>query len=164
MALNVTREVQVLGAMTVPELQARYAQVFGEPGRSRHKQFLVRRITWRLQANAEGGLSERAQRRAEEVVDERELRTKAPAKTASDPTGPTVTGLLVSNHDTRLPMPGAVLSREYRGREVVVLVLDNGFEHDGKVYRSLTAAVKAITGSHWNGYHFFGLGTKGGRT
>ena len=164
MPLNVMQEVQTLREMTVPELQTRHAEVFGEPGRSRHKEFLIRRIAWRLQANAHGGLSERAMQRAAEIADDRDLRMKAPAAIPDGPTGPTAAGLMVSDHDNRLPMPGAVLSRAYQGREIAVRVLDDGFEHEGKVYRSLTSAVKAITGSHWNGFHFFGLGVKGGRS
>jgi hypothetical protein len=60
-------------------------------------------------------------------------------------------------------MPGTVLTREYRGGEVRVTVLDRGFECEGQVYRSLTAVAKAVTGSHWNGFHFFGLDAPGGR-
>ena len=52
-------------------------------------------------------------------------------------------------------MPGAVITREYRGCTIAVTVLDEGFEYEGAVYRSLTAVAKAITGTHWNGYHFF---------
>lgn len=55
------------------------------------------------------------------------------------------------------PIPGTVLAREYRGRLIEVTVLPKGFELDGQVYRSLSAAAKAVTGSHWNGLLFFGL-------
>ncbi len=68
-----------------------------------------------------------------------------------------------SAHDRRLPMPGAVLMRSYRGRAIEVRVLDEGFEYDGQRFRSLTAVAKAVTGSHWNGYDFFGLRPKAGR-
>ena len=61
-------------------------------------------------------------------------------------------------HD-RLPIPGTVLTRKYRGRQIEVKVLPNAFEYDGQNYRSLTAVAKAITGSHWNGHLFFGLTT-----
>jgi hypothetical protein len=54
-------------------------------------------------------------------------------------------------------MPGAVLKRDYKGQTVIVTVLANGFEYNGKVYRSLSAVARAVTGTHWNGYHFFGL-------
>ena len=68
MSLNMKKELAALEQMTVGQLQERYIEVFGEPVRSRHKQYLIRRIAWRLQANAEGGLSERALRRAEELA------------------------------------------------------------------------------------------------
>ena len=58
-------------------------------------------------------------------------------------------------------MPGAVLAREYKGRTVLVTVLPKGFEYEGEVYRSLSAVAHAVTGTHWNGYHFFNL-VKGG--
>ena len=63
-----------------------------------------------------------------------------------------------SAHD-RLPVPGTVLTRTYRGRRVAVQVLPSGFEYEGRVYRSLSAVAKAVTGSHWNGHLFFGLTT-----
>ena len=50
--------------MTVGQLQARYAEVFGEPARSGNRQWLFRRVAWRVQAMAEGDLTERARERA----------------------------------------------------------------------------------------------------
>ena len=65
--------------------------------------------------------------------------------------------------DTRLPVPGTVLTRPYKGRQIRVQVLANGFEFEGEVFRSLSAVAKKITGGHCNGYLFFGLGkSKGG--
>ena len=58
MALNVTKEIAALKRMTVDQLRAKYAEVFGESTNSRHKQWLVKRIAWRMQANCEGDLSE----------------------------------------------------------------------------------------------------------
>ena len=57
------------------------------------------------------------------------------------------------NH--RLPPPGTVLVRPYKGARLQVRVLQAGFEYDGLVYRSLSAVAKAITGSHCNGFLFF---------
>ncbi len=54
-------------------------------------------------------------------------------------------------------MPGTLLVRSYRGETRQVKVLDDGFEYDGRLYRTLTAVAKRITGQHWNGFHFFGL-------
>ncbi len=64
MGMSIAKEVAAMQRMTVAELRAKYAEVFGEETRCRHKDYLLRRIAWRLQANAEGGLSERARRRA----------------------------------------------------------------------------------------------------
>ena len=55
--------------------------------------------------------------------------------------------------------PGTMLQRRYKGRLVVVRVLADGFEHEGERYRSLTAVAQKVTGSHWSGNHFFGVGS-----
>ncbi len=60
MTPKVAQQVEALRDMTVAELRERYAVVFGEESRSSHKDFLRKRIAWRLQANEEGGLSDRA--------------------------------------------------------------------------------------------------------
>jgi hypothetical protein len=147
----IARQIEVLRDMTIAELREAYQAAFGEPTTSRHKDFLRKRIAWRLQANEHGGLSERALRRAEELARDSDLRLVAP----KGGVGRTVVGSFKPTHDRRLPMPGAVLTREYRGRTIAVTVLDEGFEYEGAVYRSLTAVAKAVTGTHWNGYHFF---------
>jgi hypothetical protein len=59
--------------------------------------------------------------------------------------------------DNRLPLPGALLTRDYKGRRIVVRVLPKGFEYGGEVYRSLSAIAQKVTGSHWNGWLFFGI-------
>nr|NIM18730.1 DUF2924 domain-containing protein [Candidatus Latescibacterota bacterium]NIM64471.1 DUF2924 domain-containing protein [Candidatus Latescibacterota bacterium]NIO00624.1 DUF2924 domain-containing protein [Candidatus Latescibacterota bacterium]NIO27025.1 DUF2924 domain-containing protein [Candidatus Latescibacterota bacterium]NIO54550.1 DUF2924 domain-containing protein [Candidatus Latescibacterota bacterium] len=59
------------------------------------------------------------------------------------------------------PAPGTILTREYRGEVHQVIVLEKGFEYDGKVYRSLSGIARAITGTQWNGYLFFGLKKRG---
>jgi hypothetical protein len=78
MKLNLKKELATLERMTVSELQDRYVEVCREPVRSRHRQYLIRRIAWRLQANAEGGLSERALRRAEELANIADVRVTPP--------------------------------------------------------------------------------------
>ena len=159
MGLNVANEMAALRRMTVPDLRRRYAEVFGEETRCRHKEYLWRRIIWRLQALQEGDLSERARRRAEELANDADLRVRAPRKTAvaAPAAERTIVGRINVPLDDRLPMPGTVLVREYRGKQVRVTVLEHGFEYEGLVYRSLSAVARAVTGCHWNGYHFFGL-------
>ena len=75
---TVRTEIEALRHMTVRQLRQKHAEVFGEETRSHHKQFLFRRIAWRIQANAWGGLSERARRRALEIADDADLRIRAP--------------------------------------------------------------------------------------
>src|SRR5688500_9146550 len=130
---NVQQTLAALGRMTPAELRAKYLEVFGEPSRSGNKDFLFKRIAWRVQSLAEGGLSERARRRAEELARDADIRTtcpKSPAATTGAPTR-TVTRAAPTAHD-RLPIPGTVLTRKYRGKQVEVKVLPNGFEHEGQ--------------------------------
>src|ERR1035441_9533098 len=69
----------------------------------------------------------------------------------------TATMRLAINHDARLPVPGGLLAKEHKGETHVVKVLDNGFDYDGRLYRSLSAIAQEITGTKWNGYLFFGI-------
>ena len=161
MALNVGKEITALQRMTVPDLRRRYAETFGEGTTSRHKQFLIRRIIWRLQANQEGGLSERARQRAKELAAESDVRLTAPKVRPVGAPGPTKVASIRISEDERLPMPGAILTRRYKGRVIEVRVLPHGFEFEGDVYRSLSAVAKKVTGTHWNGFHFFKVCAKG---
>jgi hypothetical protein len=163
MGLNVGKELAALKAMTVPELRTRYAEVFGEECRARHKDFLWKRIIWRMQANEEGGLSERARRRAEELANDADLRMHAPKAPVVTAAGVAM-GRLATPADSGVPMPGTMLTRQYKGRLVQVLVRANGFEYEGTVYRSLSAVAQAVTGSHWSGHLFFNLGRKEAQT
>lgn len=128
------KEIMNLSRMTVGELREKYLEVFGEETRSPHKDFLRKRIAWRLQAFAEGDLSER----------DRSVRGRLPA-----------------SRDRRLVLPGTLLVREYKGQSVVVKVLDEGFEYEGRRYKSLSAIAREVTGTKWNGFLFFGLADDG---
>jgi hypothetical protein len=159
MGLDVAKELARLRQRTVPELRQRYAEVFGEPSHCRHKQFLIKRILWRMQANEQGDLSERARKRAEELANDADLRLTPPKVKGAAARGRTVT-MSAPARAGRAPAPGTILTRAYKGRDVRVLVLDKGFEYEGRVYRSLSAVAKAVTGSHWNGWLFFGIARK----
>jgi hypothetical protein len=176
MALNIGKEIAELKRMTVRELREKYEAVFGEPTRAGNKDFLFKRIAWRIQSLAEGDLSERARRRAEFLARDADLRTTAPRAPQWAPAagcgggsgrggrgcGAGVGGSgghgvkpTPSLADERVPPPGTVLTRMYRGQAYHVVVRDDGFEYDGQVFRSLSAIAKLITGSHWNGLLFF---------
>jgi hypothetical protein len=170
MEWNVGRELVNLPRMTVKQLRQRYAEVFGEETNANNKAWLVKRIAWRIQALAEGDLSERARRRAAELANDADLRLNPPRTDlrpeAGDPR-PSITAISSPPlspgrpGDSRLPPPGTILTRKYKGGVVQVMVLPHGFEYEGKVYKSLSAVAKAVTGSHCNGYLFFRLGGPG---
>jgi len=154
--MNLARELVALSRLTVGELQAKYGDVFGETPRSRHREYLIRRIAWRLQANVEGGLTAETLERAAALADVRQVRTTAPkqrpvAAMASRPPSQV-------HADPRIPSVGTVIVRQYKGRTLKVKVVADGFEHEGERFSSLTAVAQAITGSHLNGYRFFKMG------
>ena len=162
MNVNVTREAAIMQRMGTKELRLKYAEVFGEQTTANNKPWLIRRIAWRMQALAEGDLSERARRRAEELANDADLRMSPPRLAPSvAPEERIATKTVRFQQDDRLPPPGTVLTRKYHGETLQVRVLADGFEYEGRVYPSLSAAAKAITGSHCNGYLFFRLGGKG---
>lgn len=159
MKLDIEREVAALKQMSTGQLCERYAELFGEPTRTRHRTYLVRKVAWKLQALVEGDLSERARRRAEELAHGTELRVMAPKSPEAARLSEVATYVPIST-DARLPSPGTALVRQYKGRSLQVVVLANGFEFEGQRYKSLTAVAKKITGSHVNGFRFFGLEDK----
>ena len=156
-AMKWEREFAALERMTVTPLRLRYGEVFGEETNGRNKAWLVKRIAWRLQAKAEGGLSERGRQRAEELADEADLRMNPPPMKPPEPKEDAAVRVLPFAADERLPPPGTVITRKYKGRTLQVKVRADGFEHEGDVHPSLSAVAKAITGSHCNGYLLFRL-------
>jgi hypothetical protein len=161
--LNVAKEVAAMERMTVGQLRAKYADVFGEPTNGRNKRWLIKRIAWRLQANAEGTLSERARRRAMELANDADLRMTPPRERKPVPAAETQTVTVTKSVATPTNLlPGTVLHREYKGQTIRTTVLDDGFEYLGERYKSLSAVAKAVTGQHWNGRLFFGLRQNGG--
>ncbi len=168
MTESVARKVRVLKKMTVTQLRERYIEVFGEETRSRHKDYLWKRIAWRLQVLTEGDISEVARQRALDLACDADLRTTAPKEFWEEPPAPTepvrtVTGPLNIKTDQRLPISGTELIRRYKGRDIIVTVLEDGFFYEGQRYRSLSAIAKEVTGTNWNGFDFFGMKRTGGK-
>ena len=148
-------EIEGLRKMKMKALQARYQELFGEETRSSNQAHLFRRMAWRLQANAAGGLSERAQKRAGELAEEAALRLRAPRQFWREDGS---VGLSAPPaRDGRLPPIGTVLKRNYHGQAIEVEVLARGFGYRDQIYGSLSQLAHRITGTRWNGYAFFGL-------
>ena len=154
---KIAREVESLADLTVNQLQEKWVEVWNEPCRSRNKDYLRKRIAWRIQALAYGGLSERALRRAAELADETFLNTRMDRVPPVQAGGRVIQERIHAPGDSRISTPGAIIVREYKGRKLLVSVLENGFDFEGRIYRSLSAIAKEVTGAHWNGVHFFGL-------
>ena len=154
-------ELAAIQRMTVGELQATWRELYGEECRSRNRIYLVKRLCWRIQEIAHGGLSDRAKTRINELTPDSFTLSRTPRealdtavaankmKSADPVPGP--------KRDPRLPTPGTVITRIYHGRELQLLVLEDGFELDGVHYRSLSEAARAVTGSKWNGRLFWQL-------
>ena len=87
MNLNVGKELAALQHMSVSDLRSCYADVFGETTNTRHKDWLIKRIIWRMQAMAEGDLSERARQRAVELANDADLRRRPPKSPPATPQG-----------------------------------------------------------------------------
>ena len=161
---SLRQELAGLAHLSVADLRDRYAELFAEATRTGNKVWLRKRIAWRLQALAEGDLSERARRRAAALAHDAELRTTPPrptAATAPPATNPRPARRARVRHP-RLSPPGTILTRPYRGAILEVRVLAHGLVYQGQVYASLSAVAKAITGSHCNGFLFFHLTANGG--
>ena len=152
MPLDVDMELATLRGMTTTQLVTRYAEVFCEHARSRHRDSLIRKIIWRMQANEEGGLSERARHYAGCLAQDADVRLMPPKR--SDGKRVPVAPTRQAPPSLKLT-PGTAILRPYKGQQLRVVVLEGGFEHDGKRYKSLSAVANAITGTHINGRQFF---------
>ena len=151
---NIVNEIATLQRLPIGQLRQRFAELFGEVTPASNRTWLVKRIAWRLQALAEGDLSERARRRAAELARDADLRLNPPRSKTATATPPEPVRV-PAPVDPRLPPPGTILTRPYKGQPLHVQVLTEGFAYAGNVYPSLSAVAKAITGSHCNGFHFF---------
>ena len=164
MDASIYPEIEDLRQMKVGALRARYRDLFGEETRSSNKQFLFRRIAWRLQARVEGDLGERVRQRALEIANDADLRIRAPdgffvGLPACDSTG--ARDCAGAGRDRRLPCVGTLITRQFEDRRIVVKVLEKGFEYQSQRYRSLSAIAREVTGTRWNGLLFFGLIPRG---
>ena len=130
-------EIESLRRTSLAGLREKYREVFEEETRCRHREHLFRCIAWGLQARAEGDLSERARCRAQEIARDADLRVVAPRNFFS------VEGTRVQTvprnrdrpeQDRRLPLPGVLLSRKWKGRTILVEVLRKGFRYENRFF------------------------------
>jgi hypothetical protein len=133
-------EIERLPDLGHDELRKRWKLLFGHAApKSLRRKFMARAIAYQMQVLAYGGLSAATKRRLREIAN------------------------AISNGDRDNAFsgfqikPGTQLIREWQNTTHTVMVLDEGFALDGRTYNSLSAIAKAITGTNWNGYAFFGI-------
>jgi hypothetical protein len=160
------REVDVgeLAGMDTRGLVEIHRELFGEERVVANAGHLRRKIAWHVQARKEGGLPDSARQYALSIARGTALRVQISENVArrkkAVPLDRTVTTAVAPEHDARLPLAGSLLMKDYRGRTILVRVLDHGFEYDGRKFTSLSAIAQDITGTKWNGWTFFGLAKK----
>ena len=157
MSESIVSQIQALQRMTVGELRVEWVRLYGEPSRSRNRTFLWRRLAWRIQELALGGLSESAKSRILELAPTTFERSQVPPGFSPAVGESSTSPRHLPRRDPRLPSPGSTIVREYRGQTLRLNVLDDGFELGGVHYDSLSEAARIVTGQRWNGPLFWGL-------
>lgn len=153
-------QILALQRMTVGQLQKKWLDLYGETTRSCNRQYLWRRLAWRVQELVYGGLSDRVKARIAELNCDNELRFLPPRNWSPHvpiPRGQKITKGAIPVRGPRLLDLGTVITRQYRGQDIKVTTLEKGFDWEGRIYRSLSAVARAVTGQKWNGWLFFGL-------
>ena len=142
---GILRQLAQLDDLATAELKERWRALYEtEPPRF-NRQLLIKRLAYRIQEIAYGGLNDDDRARMDQVLDEQGF-NEIGVKLGGGKSGP-----------VDRPIAGTLLVREWQGQRHEVIVLTKGFEYRGKPYRSLTAIARDITGTAWNGLIFFGL-------
>jgi len=115
-----------------------------------NKKFEEKQTAFSKQFSEYGGLSSAAQAKVTELIEKYDPLNNRNLR----PARPSQKNMI---RDGRLPIPGSLITREYKDKLIEVKVLEKGFEFEGQIYRSLTAISKKLTKSNWNGFDFFGI-------
>ena len=139
---DIQAEIAGLPDRSTHELRLAWQRFYrGEPPLGLSRDLMIRGLADKLQQRAHGGPSRALQRRLQILAGAFEKGARS-----FDP------GIMLKT--------GATLVRQWRGRAHTVLVREDGFEYEGRRYRSLTVIAERITGAHWSGPRFFGLGKR----
>ncbi len=141
---SVLRQLATLNAMTLEQLREKWLDLYGSDPPPYKRQFLIKRLAYRIQELFYGGLSETAKARLKQVAQE-------------DPVARVDGKVSKKRQSENAILPGTRFVRIWKDRRYEVLAQENGFEYDGRIFRSLSAVAREITGTRWNGKLFFGL-------
>jgi len=138
---TVLSRVVALKRMPVDDLKAEWKALFGTDAPNNSRGFLELRLAHRLQELTCGGVVRETARLLIGLADKVQGKPGRKSMIA----------------DSRNPVVGTRLLREWDGIEHTVTVMKDGFDWQGRKFKSLSAVARAITGTQWNGYRFFGL-------
>jgi hypothetical protein len=139
-------QISELYSLSTKELKERYKIIWPDETPASNKEYLIRKLAYKLQEDIFGTLSPIANARIDTLKTElnpiNELGKRSSGK---------------KHKANKLPLPGTVITKDYKGLNISVKVLSKGFEYNGKEYKSLSGVAKVITGVHQSGFIFFGL-------
>ena len=124
------------------DLKQQWRELFDSEPPPFNRRYLESRLAYRIQELAYGGLKPETVRRLERLGEQLDGGDRKKSGMRAD---------------RDRPIAGTRLIREWQGVEHVVTVTADGFEWQGRPYKSLSAIARAITGTRWNGWVFFGL-------
>jgi hypothetical protein len=139
---TILAQIVALKTKSTAELRQMWRVLFDREPPVLGRRYLEDRLAYRVQELHFGGLSDRARRKLDALVDQLEPK---PAR----------------RRDPGRPIAGTRLVREWKGAEHVVTVRERDFEYNGRPYKSLSAVAREIAGTRWNGWVFFGLRRNG---
>ncbi|MEO5372545.1 MAG: DUF2924 domain-containing protein [Magnetococcus sp. DMHC-1] len=146
MSISVLRQVTAIQTMEGAKLRQMWKEYFEGDPPTNNKGFLAKRLAYRIQELALGVLPVPVEERLGSLADG----NKDPVKPKAEP-----------DQGKNRPIPGTCLIREWKGVEHCCNVLEDGFEYQGRKFRSLSAVANAITGTRWNGHVFWGMRRQG---
>jgi len=154
---NISEEIQDLKGANLLKIEKRYNELFNVPEPPcANKPYLIKKIAYKLQETAEGGLSDEAKMRIIDFIEKYDPINNKALRPQVVSAGKNVVSIPFMR-DKRLPIPGSVIHKKYKGQDIHVKILDKGFEYKDKYYKSLSAIAFELTGAHWNGFSFFNL-------
>ncbi len=147
MSTDTSAHIAQLQQLPIRDLRDRWRALVGTDPPRYNRSFLIRRLAYRLQELAHGGLSQAARARMDELL----------AQAGCDQLGSPQVKRQIARGRRELPVIGTRLIRDWNGQPHEVTAVQGGFAYRGRRYRSLTAIAELITGTHWNGPAFFGV-------
>jgi len=148
MSHSVLKQIANLSNLSHTELKNLYVTLNGSEPPAYNRDFIIKRLSYRIQELTYGGLPESTRAAMRDVLKRQGF---------DEYGGRRRSRLIVPKHQDGMPVVGTRLIRDWNDRRYEVTVTYGGFEFEGRRYRSLSAIAKVITGTHWNGRAFFGL-------